>query len=81
MAESTKYPNLQGKHLSLKFESSDANAFAIYYLRCKMYKTRALADQCHPNTQGAHISLLLENTADAAFMLEYVSMRMRLVKE
>lgn len=75
-----KFPNLQGKHLSLKFESATDGSFAIYYLRHKMFKTRELcSDQKHPNTQGSHISLKLHNSGTDEFTLMYVSEEMQLV--
>jgi hypothetical protein len=75
-----KFPNLQGKHLSLKFESATDGSFAIYYLRHKMFKTRELtSDQKHPNTQGSHIGLKLSNSGTDAFTLMYVSEKMQLV--
>lgn len=75
-----KFPNLQGKHLSLKFESATDGSFAIYYLRHKMFKTRELcSDQKHPNTQGSHIGLKLSNSGTDAFTLMYVSEEMQLV--
>lgn len=75
-----KFPNLQGKHLSLKFESATDGSFAIYYLRHKMFKTRELcSDQKHPNTQGSHLSLKLSNSNTDNFILMYVSEKMQLV--
>jgi hypothetical protein len=74
-----KFPNLQGKHLSLKFEST-GDDLAIYYLRNKMFKSRELcSDQKHPNTQGSHISLKLHNSGTDEFTLMYVSEEMQLV--
>lgn len=74
-----KFPNLQGKHLSLKFEST-GDDLAIYYLRHKMFKSRELtSDQKHPNTQGSHISLKLHNSGTDEFTLMYVSEEMQLV--
>jgi hypothetical protein len=75
-----RFPNLQGKHLSLKFTSATDGSFAIYYLRHKMFKTRELcSDQKHPNTQGSHISVKLQNSGTDAFTLMYVSEEMQLV--
>ena len=75
-----RFPNLQGKHLSLKFESSTDGSFALYYLRHKMFKTRELtSDQKHPNTQGSHIGIKLSNSGSDAFILMYVSEKMQLV--
>ena len=75
-----RFPNLQGKHLSLKFESSTDGSFALYYLRHKMFKTRELtSDQKHPNTQGSHIGIKLSNSGSDAFTLMYVSQKMQLV--
>ena len=75
-----RFPNLQGKHLSLKFESATSGSFAIYYLRHKMFKTRELcSDQKHPNTQGSHIGVKLSNSGSDAFTLMYVSEKMQLV--
>jgi hypothetical protein len=75
-----KFPNLQGKHLSLKFESATDGSFALYYLRHKMFKTRELtSDQKHPNTQASHISLKLSNSGSDAFILMYVSEKMQVV--
>jgi hypothetical protein len=75
-----RFPNLQGKHLSLKFESSTDGSFALYYLRHKMFKTRELtSDQKHPNTQGSHIGIKLSNSGSDAFTLMYVSEKMQLV--
>ena len=75
-----KFPNLQGKHLSLKFTSATDGSFAIYYLRHKMFKTRELcSDQKHPNTHGSHLGLKLHNTGTDDFILMYVSEKMQLV--
>ena len=75
-----RFPNLQGKHLSLKFTSATDGSFAIYYLRHKMFKTRELcSDQKHPNTQGSHIGVKLSNSGSDAFTLMYVSQEMQLV--
>jgi len=75
-----KFPNLQGKHLSLKFTSATDGSFAVYYLRNKMFKTRELcSDQKHPNTQGSHIGVKLHNSGTDAFTLMYVSEEMQLV--
>ena len=75
-----KFPNLQGKHLSLKFTSATDGSFAIYYLRHKMFKTRELTfDQKHSNTQGSHIGIKLSNSGTDAFTLMYVSEKMQLV--
>ena len=75
-----RFPNLQGKHLSLKFTSATDGSFAIYYLRHKMFKTRELcSDQKHPNTQGSHIGLKLSNSGSDEFILMYVSEEMQLV--
>jgi len=75
-----RFPNLQGKHLSLKFESATDGSFALYYLRHKMFKTRELtSDQKHPNTQASHISLKLSNSGSDAFTLMYVSEKMQVV--
>ena len=75
-----KFPNLQGKHLSLKFESATDGSFAIYYLRHKMFKTRELtSDQKHPNTHGSHIGIKLSNSGSDEFILMYVSEKMQLV--
>ena len=75
-----RFPNLQGKHLSLKFESATSGSFAIYYLRHKMFKTRELtSDQKHPNTQGSHIGIKLSNSGTDDFTLMYVSQKMQLV--
>jgi len=75
-----RFPNLQGKHLSLKFTSATDGSFAIYYLRHKMFKTRELtSDQKHPNTQGSHIGIKLSNSGTDAFTLMYVSEKMQLV--
>ena len=73
-----KFPNAQGRHISLKFESGDDDGgFEIYYIRHKMYQTVNLtSEKKNPNTQGTHISLELKNTADEAFTLEYVSEKM-----
>ena len=69
-----KFPNLQGKHLSLKFESATDGSFAVYYLRHKMFKTRELtSDQKHPNTQGSHIGIKLSNSGSDEFILMYSS--------
>lgn len=74
-----KFPNLKGKHLSLKFEST-GDDLAIYYLRSKMFKTRELtSDQKHPNTQGSHIGIKLSNSGSDEFILMYVSEKMQLV--
>lgn len=75
-----RFPNLQGKHLSLKFTSATDGSFAIYYLRHKMFKARELtSDQKHPNTQGSHIGIKLSNSGSDAFTLMYVSEKMQLV--
>lgn len=76
-----RFPNTQGKHISLKFESDDDDGgFEIYYIRHKMYQTVNLSsEKKSPNTQGTHISLELKNTADEAFILEYVSEKMQRV--
>lgn len=75
-----RFPNIQGKHLSLKFTSATDGSFAIYYLRHKMFKSRELcSDQKHPNTQGSHLSLKLYNSGTDAFTLMYVSEKMQLV--
>jgi hypothetical protein len=75
-----KFPNLQGKHLSIKFESATDGSFAIYYLRHKMFKTRELTyDQKHPNTHGSHIGIKLSNSGSDEFILMYVSEKMQLV--
>ncbi len=75
-----RFPNLQGKHLSLKFESATDGSFALYYLRHKMFKTRELtSDQKHPNAQASHISLKLSNSGSDAFTLMYVSEKMQVV--
>jgi hypothetical protein len=75
-----RFPNLQGRHLSLKFESATDGSFALYYLRHKMFKTRELtSDQKHPNTQASHISLKLSNSGSDAFTLMYVSEKMQVV--
>lgn len=75
-----RFPNLQGKHLSLKFTSATDGSFAIYYLRHKMFKTRELtSDQKHPNTYGSHIGVKLSNSGSDAFTLMYVSNKMQLV--
>ena len=75
-----KFPNLQGKHLSLKLESATDGSFAIYYLRPKMFKTRELtSDQKHPNTHGSHIGIKLSNSGSDEFILMYVSEKMQLV--
>jgi len=75
-----RFPNLQGKHLSLKFTSATDGSFAIYYLRHKMFKTRELcSDQKHPNTQGSHIGIKLSNSGSDEFILMYVSEKMQLV--
>ncbi len=75
-----RFPNLQGKHLSLKFTSATDGSFAIYYLRHKMFKTRELtSDQKHPNTQGSHIGIKLSNSGTDDFTLMYVSQKMQLV--
>lgn len=74
-----KFPNLQGKHLGLKFEST-GNDLTIYYLRHKMFKSRELtSDQKHPNTQGSHIGIKLSNSGSDEFILMYVSEKMQLV--
>jgi hypothetical protein len=75
-----RFPNLQGKHLSLKLESSTDGSFALYYLRHKMFKTKELtSDQKHPNTQGSHIGIKLSNSGSDVFTLMYVSEKMQLV--
>jgi hypothetical protein len=75
-----RFPNLQGKHLSLKFESATDGSFALYYLRHKMFKTRELcSDQKHPNTQCSHLSLKLSNSGTDDFTLMYVSEELQLV--
>ena len=75
-----RFPNLQGKHLSLKFTSATDGSFAVYYLRHKMFKTRELcSDQKHPNTQGSHLGIKLSNSGSDAFTLMYVSEEMQLV--
>lgn len=75
-----RFPNLQGKHLSLKFTSATDGSFAIYYLRHKMFKTRELtSDQKHPNTQGSHLGIKLSNSGSDEFILMYVSEEMQLV--
>ncbi len=75
-----KFPNLQGKHLSLTFTSADSGTFAIYYLRHKMFKSRELtSDQKHPNTQGSHIGIKLSNSGTDTFRLMYVSEKMQVV--
>lgn len=69
-----RFPNTQGRHIGLKFESTTDDVFAIYYLRHKMYKTRNLcSDQKHPNIQGNHIGLKLSNSGTDNFILMYSS--------
>lgn len=76
-----KFPNTQGEHITLTFESNDDDSgLELYYLRHKMFKTIKLcSDQKHPNTQGSHIGIKLFNSAAEDFTLEYVSMEMRVV--
>lgn len=77
-----RHPNLQGKHLSLKFTSDNAGTFALYYLRHKMRRTVALCnDRLNPNVQGTHISLKVQTTGDDAATIEYASMTMRRVEQ
>lgn len=76
-----KFPNLQGKHLGLKFTSNDDGPFAIYYLRHQMRRTAALSNaRLNPNTQGQHIGLKIQSTGDDALSLHYLSMEMRRVE-
>jgi len=73
----TRYPRLQGKHLSLKFSSSAHGSFAVYYLRAKVHKTIAVERRpLHPNLQGRHLSLKISHGAAAEFKAYYASAKM-----
>ncbi|MFA5377340.1 MAG: LamG domain-containing protein [Dehalococcoidia bacterium] len=73
-----RFPNTQGQHISLKFESGEADdGFALFYLRHRMFKTVALSGAKNPNTQGSHISIKIENSVAGDFILEYLAMGLR----
>lgn len=70
-----RFPNLQGRHVSLKFTSVGAGTFALYFIRHKMFRTVAPANPYHPNLQGRHLSLLLEKSEAEAFDLHFISQK------
>jgi hypothetical protein len=76
-----RFPDTQGKHISLKFESSGDEGLIIYYMRTKMRKTEALYGSVPPNTQGTRIGLKIQSVGDDALILEYMSMEMRRVNQ
>jgi hypothetical protein len=67
------FPNLSGKHLTLKFTPSGS---ALYFMRMKMFKTvdRVDFDARHPNLSGNHLTLKIQHTANEDFLLAYASM-------
>lgn len=71
------FPNLQGKHLSLRYyNNNEDSGFALYYARHKLFKTRDRVDHDarHPNLSGYHLSLKISHTAGEEFILGYTSM-------
>ncbi len=77
----TRHPRLQGKHLSLKFSSSAAGSFAVYYLRAKVHRTVVLERRpLHPNLQGRHLSLKISHGAEEDFKMYYTAAKMLATK-
>jgi hypothetical protein len=69
------FPNLSGKHLTLKFVPTGS---ALYFTRMKMFKTvdRVDFDARHPNLSGYHLALKISHTANEEFTLAYASMEL-----
>lgn len=67
------FPNLSGKHLTLKFIDKGS---ALYQMRMKMFKTadRVDFDARHPNLSGDHLTLKITHAASGEFLLAYTSM-------
>jgi hypothetical protein len=71
------FPNLQGKHLSLRYyNDSIDDGVSLYYARYKLFKTvdRVDFDARHPNLSGQHLTLRIVHDADEEFTLAYASM-------
>jgi hypothetical protein len=71
----TKFPNVEGNHLSLKLASSDTNdGFILHNMRLKLFRTRGRFDvDAFPNLDGTHLQLKIEHTADSTFKMYYSS--------
>ena len=67
------FPNLSGKHLTLKFAPSGS---ALYFMRMKLFKSddRVDFDARHPNLSGHHLTLKVSHSANEDFTLAYASM-------
>jgi hypothetical protein len=73
------FPNLSGKHLSLKYYNEDADSgFVLYQSRMKMFKSidRVDFNARHPNLSGNHLTLKLLHESSDDFLVGYSSMGM-----
>jgi hypothetical protein len=77
------FPNLEGKHLRLKFTClSTDSTLELYHARYKLFKTRdrVNSDAVHPNlglgggSSCYHLTLKLTHAAEADFIAAYASM-------
>jgi hypothetical protein len=79
-----KFPNLEGKHLSLKFYNDDPyGGLQLFYIRHKLLKflDHNDHDAIQPNLEGTHLSVKITQSADEDFLLAYSSMTLLAYKE
>lgn len=72
------FPNLSGKHLTLKLYNNSNEAFMIEFSRMKMHKYLDREDDKNkfPNLSGHHLTLKFYNSGNEAFALYYLSSKM-----
>jgi hypothetical protein len=79
-----EFPNLEGKHLSLKYFNDDVTgSLILYYARYKLLKYLDHIDSqaYQPNLEGSHLSLKIRHDAQEEFILAYSSMTLLAYKE
>ncbi len=72
----TKFPNMSGQHLSLKFyNNSPTDNLILYYLRGLIHKTieRNDHDTVFPNLSGTHLALKINQSADEDLLISWMS--------
>ncbi len=74
----TCFPNLSGRHLTLKFVGAGWEDLELYYERLKLSrsKDRSDYDTIFPNLSGTHLTLKIVDESDSSFEIYYSSLGM-----
>ena len=84
LGKTIEFPNLEGKHLSLKYTNAeDTGELKLLYVRYVLPKffDHTDADAIQPNIEGTHLTMKIYHDLNTEFILAYSSMILLAYKE